>query len=207
MAILDVYNMEGAVTGQIELSDAVFGIEPNQAVMHQVVKVQLHNRHQGTASAKGRSAVRGGGRRPYRQKGTGRARHGSIRSPLWIGGGVTFGPIPGFYRKSVPQKVRRLALKSALSAKVAEGKLVVVEEFDLPEIKTKKFVEVLSKLPLENKTLIIESEGNKNLELSARNVRDVRLGRVNTLNVLDVLNHQNLVVTKAAAEKIQEVYA
>lgn len=207
MAKVDVYNMEGAVTGAIELSDAVFGIEPNEVVMHQVVKAQLHNAHQGTASAKGRSDVRGGGRRPYRQKGTGRARQGSIRAAQWVGGGVIFGPQPGFVRMTIPKKVRRLALKSALSAKVAAGQLVVVESLDLPEIKTKKFVEVLGKLPVENKTLIIESGANENLEKSARNVRDVRLGRVNTLNVLDILNHTNLVMTKAAAEKIQEVYA
>jgi large subunit ribosomal protein L4 len=207
MAKVDVYNMEGAVVGQMELSDAVFGIEPNEAVLHQVVKAQLHNRHQGTSSTKGRSDVRGGGKRPYRQKGTGRARQGSIRAAQWVGGGVVFGPQPGFYRMSVPKKVRRLAMKSALSGKVAAGKLIVVDSLDLAEIKTKQFAAVLNKLPVEDKTLIIEAEGNRNLELSARNVRDVQLGRVNTLNVLDILRNNHLVVTKAAAEKIQEVYA
>ncbi len=208
MAKVDVYNMDGAVTGQIELSDAIFGIEPNVAVVQQVVKAQLANLRQGTSSTKTRSEVRGGGRKPYRQKGTGRARQGSIRAAQWIGGGVIFGPKPRDYSQKIPKKIGRLALKSVLSQKVADQKLIVVEDLNLSEIKTKKFVSVLNNLKLgEGKTYIVTEGGLSNLERSARNVPHVKTGLVNTINTLNLIKYDNLVVTKAALSKIEEVYA
>ncbi|HHX37426.1 MAG TPA: 50S ribosomal protein L4 [Clostridiaceae bacterium] len=208
MAKLDVYNMEGAVVGDIELSDAIFGLEePNEAVMHQVVKAILANKRQGTAATKTRSQRRGGGRKPYRQKGTGRARHGSIRSAQWIGGGIIFGPQPRSYRQHVNKKMRRLAMKSAFTTKARDNKIVVVENFDMPEIKTKALVETLCNLPVEGSALLVEAAANNNLYLSARNVPDINMSRVETLNVYDILKYDNLVLTKSAVAKIQEVYA
>lgn len=207
MAKIDVLNLAGAVTGQIELSDSVFGIEPNQAVMHMIVKNQLANRRQGTSSTKTRSEVRGGGKRPWRQKGTGRARHGSTRSAQYVGGGIIFGPKPRTYRFTVNKKVRRLALKSALSSKLLENKLVVVENFDLAEIKTKAFVQVLNNLKIDSSALIVADKKVETLELSARNVKGIKTALVNTLNVFDLLKYDRLLVSKEAVEKIQEVYA
>ncbi|NJP40850.1 50S ribosomal protein L4 [Oscillospiraceae bacterium HV4-5-C5C] len=208
MAKIDVYNMDGTVNGQIELSDAVFGIEPNEAVMHQVVKSQLANLRQGTSKTKGRSEVRGGGRKPYRQKGTGRARQGSIRAAQWVGGGIIFGPVPRSYRQAVPKKLRRLALKSALSQKLLEGNVIVLDKLELDEIKTKKFVAVLKNLKIDAaKALVVTDESNTNVERSARNLINVQTARVNTLNVLNILKYDKFVVTKAAVEQIEEVYA
>lgn len=207
MAKVDVYNLDGAVIGQIELSDAVFGIEPNQSVMHQVVKNQLANRRQGTGSTKTRSEVSGGGKRPWRQKGTGRARHGSTRSAQYVGGGIIFGPRPRAYHYTVSKKVRRLAIKSALSTKLQEKQLIVVENFELAEAKTKNFVTALKKLNVTDRVLVVENEKNVNLELAARNIAKVQLSRANTINVFDLLKNEVLLISKAAVEKIQEVYA
>ena len=208
MAKLDIYNLEGAVTGQVELSDAIFAIEPNEAVLHQVIKGQLANLRQGTSKTKTRSEVRGGGRKPYRQKGTGRARQGSIRSAQWVGGGVIFGPVPRDYRQQLPKKLRRLALKSALSYKFSEENLVVVENFDLQEVKTKFFVQVLKNLKLNDKTALRGSSAAHNtLELSARNIKGVKTSRVESISALNIIKFEKFVVTRAALEKIQEVYA
>lgn len=207
MAKVDVYNLDGAVIGQIELSDAVFGIEPNQSVMHQVVKNQLANRRQGTGSTKTRSEVSGGGKRPWRQKGTGRARHGSTRSAQYVGGGIIFGPKPRDFHYTVSKKVRRLAIKSALSTKLQEKQLIVVENFELAEAKTKNFVTALKKLNVTDRVLVVENEKNVNLELAARNIAKVQLSRANTINVFDLLKNEVLLISKAAVEKIQEVYA
>ncbi|WEG34260.1 50S ribosomal protein L4 [Amygdalobacter indicium] len=208
MAKLDVYNKLGEVVGQIELSDAVFAIEPNESVLHQVVKQQLANKRQGTSSTRTRTEVRGGGRKPWRQKGTGRARQGSIRAAQWVGGGIIFGPKPRDYSFTVPKKQRRLALKSAFSSKLTASNIKVVEDLQLPEIKTKSFLAVLKALKLDQtSSLIVEAGDNKNLQYSARNLPQVATTRVNTLNVYDVLSKDVLVLTKEAALKIQEVYA
>lgn len=208
MAKLDVYNKLGEVVGQIELSDVIFAIQPNESVVHQVVKQQLANKRQGTSSTLTRSEVRGGGRKPWRQKGTGRARQGSIRAAQWVGGGIIFGPKPRNYSFAVPKKQRRLALKSVFSSKLAADSIKVVEDLNLEEIKTKAFVTVLQALKLDNKSmLIVEAGENKNLQLSARNLPQVATCRVNTLNVYDILSKDVLVLTKEAALKIQEVYA
>ena len=207
MAKVDVYNMAGEVTGSVELADAIFGIEPNAAVVHQVVKSQLANRRQGTSKTKGRSEVRGGGRKPYRQKGTGRARQGSIRAPQWIGGGVVFGPTPRSYRQSVPRKLRRLAMKSVLSQKVQDSQLLVMDSLAMDETRTRLFVQMMDKLGVEGSALIITEGGLEHLERSARNVPNVRTGRVDSLNVIDILKYERFVVTRAALEKIEEVYA
>lgn len=208
MAKLDVYNKLGEVVGQIELSDAVFAIEPNESVLHQVVKQQLANKRQGTSSTRTRTEVRGGGRKPWRQKGTGRARQGSIRAAQWVGGGIIFGPKPRDYSFTVPKKQRRLALKSAFSSKLTASNIKVVEDLQLPEIKTKSFLAVLKALKLDQtSSLVVEAGDNKNLQYSARNLPQVATTRVNTLNVYDVLSKDVLVLTKEAALKIQEVYA
>lgn len=189
-------------------SDAVFAIEPNESVLHQVVKQQLANKRQGTSSTRTRSEVRGGGRKPWRQKGTGRARQGSIRAAQWVGGGIIFGPKPRDYSFTVPKKQRRLALKSAFSSKLTASNIKVVEDLQLPEIKTKSFLAVLKALKLDQtSSLIVEAGDNKNLQYSARNLPQVATTRVNTLNVYDVLSKDVLVLTKEAALKIQEVYA
>ena len=207
MAKVDVINMEGAVVDSIELSDAIFGIEPNQDVMHRVVLNQLANRRQGTHSTKTRSEVRGGGRKPYRQKGTGRARHGSIRSAQYVGGGIIFGPKPRDYSYTLPKKMRRLALKSALSAKYNSGSIIVLDTLELPEIKTKLMVNILAKIGVERTALVVLDDKNENVELSARNLVGIQLARVNTINVFDILKFDKFVMTKAAVEKVQEVYA
>ncbi len=206
MANVAVLNMAGAQVGTIELNDAIFGIEANMHVMHLAVVQYLANRRQGTQSTKTRAEVRGGGRKPYRQKGTGRARQGSIRSPQWVGGGVVFAPKPRDYSFKLNKKVKRLALQSALSTKVAEGKIIVLDELTLPEVKTKEMVKVLGNIKCNN-ALIVMDGSNKNVMLSARNIPAVKTASVNTINVYDLLKYNHLVVTKEAVEKIQEVYA
>ncbi len=206
MAKVDVYNMDGIVTGSIELSDAIFGIEPNQDVLHRAVLNQLANRRQGTHSTKLRSEVSGGGKKPYRQKGTGRARQGSTRSAQHVGGGIIFGPKPRDYSYSLPKKVRRLAMQSALSAKLASGSLIVVDGLSLPEIKTKKMVAVLGKLGVTRGALVVTTVRDENIEKSARNIVGIKTSLVNTLNVFDILKFDKFVVTKEAVLKVQEVY-
>ena len=205
MAKLDIYNLSGAVTGSIELSDEIFAITPNENAMAIVVRNQLANRRQGTQSTKTRSEVRGGGKRPWRQKGTGRARHGSDRSAQYVGGGIIFGPKPRSYSYTVPKKIKRLAMKSALSTKVAAGKLIVVEDMNLEAAKTKTMAAALKDLKADSALIVFEDK-NVNAELSARNIPDTKTALVNTINVFDILKYDSLVVTKAAAEKIQEVY-
>lgn len=206
MAKLDVYNMEGAVTGSIELSDDIFGIEPNQDVLHRVVLNQLANRRQGTHSTKTRSEVRGGGKRPYRQKGTGRARHGSTRSAQYVGGGIIFGPKPRSYNYTLPKKMRRLAMKSALSSKVLSASVIVLESLEMPEIKTKKMVQILDKVGAGRNALVVTDGRDKNVELSLRNIVGIKTALVNTINVFDILKYDKFVVTKEAVLKVQEVY-
>ena len=206
MAKIDVKDLTGAVKGSIELSDEIFGIEPNEVAMSTVVRNQLANRRQGTQKTKTRSEVSGGGKRPYRQKGTGRARHGSTRSAQYVGGGIIFGPNPRSYSYTVPKKVKRLALKSALSSKVADQKLIVVENMDLDEVKTATVAKALKAIGAGESSLIVLEGVNRNAELSARNIKDVKTALVNTINVMDILKYDSLVATKAAVEKIEEVY-
>ena len=206
MANVSVYNMEGKEVGTIELNDAVFGVEVNEHLVHMAVVNQLANNRQGTQSAKTRSEVSGGGRKPWRQKGTGHARQGSTRSPQWTGGGVVFAPTPRDYSFKMNKKEKRIALLSALSSKVAESKIVVLDEFKLDEIKTKKFVEVMNNLKVENALVVLEGE-NKNVVLSGRNIPSVKVTATNEINTYDVLKYTTLVVTKAAVEKLEEVYA
>ncbi len=206
MAKVDVYNMEGAVTGSMELSDAIFGIEPNLDVLHIAVRNQLANKRQGTHSTKTRSEVRGGGKKPYRQKGTGRARHGSDRSAQYIGGGVIFGPKPRDYSYTIPKKVRRLAIKSALSSKLSDKNLIVVNTIELEVIKTRSIADMLKALNVDTSALLVLDDKNVNVEKSSRNIAGLKTARANTINVLDILKFEKMIVTKAAAEKIQEVY-
>jgi len=206
MAKIDVKDLTGAVTGSIELSDEIFGIEPNKVAMSTVVRNQLANRRQGTQKTKTRSEVSGGGKRPYRQKGTGRARHGSTRSAQYVGGGIIFGPTPRSYSYTVPKKIKRLALKSALSSKVASEKMIVIENMDLAEVKTATVAKALKAIGAGNSSLIVLEGVNRNAELSARNIKDVKTALVNTINVMDILKYDSFVATKAAVEKIEEVY-
>ena len=206
MAKIDIKDLTGAVKGSIELSDEIFGIEPNEVAMSTVVRNQLANRRQGTQKTKTRSEVSGGGKRPYRQKGTGRARHGSTRSAQYVGGGIIFGPTPRSYSYTVPKKVKRLALKSALSSKVASEKLIVIENMDLAEVKTATVAKALKAIGAGDSSLIVLEGVNRNAELSARNIKDVKTALVNTINVMDILKYDSLVATKAAVEKIEEVY-
>ncbi|MBQ6016338.1 MAG: 50S ribosomal protein L4 [Clostridiales bacterium] len=206
MAKIDVKDLTGAVKGSIELSDEIFGIEPNEVAMSTVVRNQLANRRQGTQKTKTRSEVSGGGKRPYRQKGTGRARHGSTRSAQYVGGGIIFGPTPRSYSYTVPKKIKRLALKSALSSKVADQKLIVVENMDIEEVKTAVVAKALKAIGAGDSSLIVLEGVNRNAELSARNIKDVKTALVNTINVMDILKYDSLVATKAAVEKIEEVY-
>ena len=206
MANVSVYNIEGKEVGSIELNDAVFGVEVNEHLVHMAVVNQLANNRQGTQSAKTRSEVSGGGRKPWRQKGTGHARQGSTRAPQWTGGGIVFAPKPRDYSFKMNKKEKRIALLSALSSKVAESKIVVLDEFKLDEIKTKKFVEVMNNLKVENALVVLEEE-NKNVVLSGRNIPSVKVTATNEINTYDVLKYTTLVVTKAAVEKLEEVYA
>jgi len=207
MPTVPLYNMSGAQVGEIELNDKVFGIEPSEAAMHQVVKMQLANRRVGTADTKTRGEVRGGGRKPYRQKGTGRARAGSIRSPLWRKGGVVFGPHPRDFSYRLPRKVRRLALRSALSSKVRDQEIVVVDQLVFDEPKTKKMVEVLDSLNVFEKALVVTADGDANVVKSARNIPGVKPIRADFLNVYDILNYDKLIITRDAVAKVEEVFA
>ena len=207
MAKVDVINVEGKKVGDITLSDEIFGIEPNEFAVQAVVKNYLANQRQGTQSAKTRAEVRGGGRKPFRQKGTGRHRQGSSTDPSQVGGGVVFAPKPRSYRYSLNKKLKRLALKSALSAKVAGNELIVVDEFKFTEPKTKEMVKVLENIKADKKALIVMAEKDDNVVRSAHNIPGVRTALVSTMNVYEIVNHYTLVLTQAAAKKIEEVYA
>lgn len=206
MANVSVYNIEGKEVGTIDLSDAVFGVEVNEHLLHMAVVSQLANKRQGTQKAKTRSEVRGGGRKPWRQKGTGHARQGSTRSPQWTGGGVVFAPTPRDYSFKLNKKEKRAALKSALTSRVEEKKFIVLDEINFGEIKTKNFQNVLNNLNVA-KALVVLEDGNKNAELSARNIPSVKTARTNTINVYDILKYNTVIATKAAVETIEEVYA
>lgn len=206
MATVKVINKNGEQVGELELAESVFASPINEHVMHMAVLQFLANRRQGTQSAKTRAEVRGGGRKPWRQKGTGRARQGSIRSPQWTGGGVVFAPKPRDYSFKLNKKVKRLALKSALSSKVAENKLIVLDELNLPEIKTKEMANIVKNIQC-GKALIVMEGSNRNAILSARNIPEVKTASVQTINVYDILKYDTFVVTKEAVEKIGEVYA
>ncbi|MCQ2541053.1 MAG: 50S ribosomal protein L4 [Lachnospiraceae bacterium] len=206
MAKVSVVNMEGKEVGTIDLSDAVFGVEINEHLVHLAVVQQLANNRQGTQKAKTRSEVSGGGRKPWRQKGTGHARQGSTRSPQWTGGGVVFAPVPRDYSFKLNKKEKRAALKSALTSKVQDQKLIVVDEIVMNEIKTKTFAEMLKNIKAE-KALVVMNEKNENVILSARNIADAKTALTNTINVFDVMNAGTVVLTKAAVATIEEVYA
>ena len=206
MANVKVFNMSGSEVGSIELNDSIFAVEVNTHVMHQAVVQYLANKRQGTLSGLTRAEVRGGGRKPWRQKGTGRARQGSTRSPQWTGGGVVFAPKPRDYSIKLNKKERRLAIKSALTTKVNESKLIVLDSFELDEIKTKKFVAVMNNLKAE-KALVVLNEKNDNVIKSANNVPTVKTALTNTINVYDILKYDTLVLTQDAVATIQEVYA
>lgn len=207
MSNVTLFKQDGSENGTVELKDEIFGIEPNNNVVFDAILMQRAGQRQGTHSTKNRSAVRGGGRKPWRQKGTGRARQGSIRSPQWRGGGVVFGPSPRDYSYRLPRKVRRLAIKSVLSQKVIDGDLIVVDELALAQPKTKEFTAVLNNLKVNGKVLIALEAGNDNVALSARNIEGVTVLAADQLNVLDVANTDKLVVTKKALDKIEEVLA
>ena len=206
MANVAVYNIEGKEVGTIDLNDAIFGVEVNEHLVHMAVVQQLANKRQGTQKAKTRSEVSGGGRKPWRQKGTGHARQGSTRAPQWTGGGVVFAPTPRDYSFKLNKKEKRAALKSALTSRVEENKFIVVDEMNFDEIKTKKFQNVLSNLNV-SKALVVLEDSNTNAELSARNIADVKTARTNTINVYDILKYNTVIATKAAVEAIEEVYA
>ncbi|MBM7583021.1 large subunit ribosomal protein L4 [Caldicoprobacter guelmensis] len=202
-----LYNMEGTPVGEIYLNDGVFGVEVNEAAIYQVVKMQLANKRQGTQSALTRGEVRGGGRKPWRQKGTGRARHGSIRSPIWIKGGVVFAPKPRDYSYTVPKKIRRLAMKSALSSKVANNEIIVLDALKLSQPKTKEMARVLKNLKVNRKALVVLPEKDEVVQRAIRNIPGVKLAYINTLNVLDILNYDTFIATQDAVRRIEEVYA
>ena len=202
-----LYNQNGSTAGEIELNDSVFGIEPNESVVFDAIIMQRASLRQGTHKVKNRSEVSGGGRKPWRQKGTGRARQGSIRSPQWRGGGIVFGPTPRSYAYKLPKKVRRLAIKSALSSKVNDNNLIVLEDLTLDAVKTKEMAAVLKGLSIEKKALIVTADSNETVALSARNLPGVTVVEANGINVLDVVGHEKLVMTKAAVEKVEEVLA
>ena len=207
MPKVDVYDIAGKKVDTVELKDEIFGIEPNEAVVHSVLVNYLANQRQGTQSTKTRAEVRGGGRKPWRQKGTGRARQGSIRAPQWVKGGIALGPKPRSYKYTVNKKERRLAIKSLLSSKVLEKELTVVDKLELAEIKTKTMVKALADLKVEGKTLIVLPENNKNVLMSARNIEGVKTITLNNINVFDLLKYNNLVLPLETVKKIEEVYA
>ena len=207
MANVSVYNMEGKEVGTIELKDSVFGVEVNEHLVHMAVVQQLANKRQGTQKAKTRAEVSGGGRKPWRQKGTGHARQGSIRAPQWKGGGVVFAPVPRDYSFKLNKKEKRAALKSVLTDKVQNGNLVVVDEFKFDESKTKNFVAMLNNLNVNTKALVVVGENDTNAALSARNIPTVKTSLTNTINVYDVINANKLVVTRDVVKTIEEVYA
>ena len=207
MPKVDVYDINGKKVSDVELNEKVFGIEPNETIVHEVLVNYLANQRQGTQSTKPRAEVRGGGRKPWRQKGTGRARQGSIRAPQWIKGGIALGPKPRSYRYTVNKKEKRLAIKSVLSSKVLENKLTVVDKLELAEIKTKSMVNALNNLKLEGKTLVILPEKNLNVQASTRNIEGAKAILANTINVYDLLRYTNLVLTLDTVKKLEEVYA
>ena len=207
MPKVDVYDIKGKKVSDVELAENIFGIEPNEAIVHSVLVNYLANQRQGTQSTKTRAEVRGGGRKPWRQKGTGRARQGSIRAPQWVKGGIALGPKPRSYKYTVNKKERRLAIKSLLSSKVIEKELTVVDKLELAEIKTKTMVKALADLKVEGKTLIVLPENNKNVLMSARNIEGVKTITLNNINVFDLLKYNNLVLPLETVKKIEEVYA
>lgn len=208
MPKVTLYNVSGSEIGEVELADTVFGIEPNQHVLHEAVLMQQASLRAGTHKVKGRSEVRGGGRKPWKQKGTGRARQGSIRSPQWKGGGTVFGPTPRSYSYKLPKKVRRLAIKSALSSKVADQSIIVLDELLLEAPKTKEFASILNNLSVDRKALVVTTEdNNNNVALSARNIPGVTWVTASGVNVLDVMKHDKLIITKEAAKMVEEVFA
>ena len=207
MPKIDVYDIQGKKVSTVDLKDEIFGIEPNEAVVHSVLVNFLANQRQGTQSTKTRAEVSGGGRKPWRQKGTGRARQGSIRAPQWIKGGIALGPKPRSYKYTVNKKEKRLAIKSCLSSKVLEKELFVVDSLPLKEIKTKEMVKTLNNLKVEGKTLILLPEKNETVQKSARNIEGVKTSLVNTINVYDLLKYKNLVITLDTVKKLEEVYA
>lgn len=207
MPKVSVYNVSGSAVGEIELSDLIFGVNPNASVMHSAVVLQQASVRQGTHKTKGRSEVRGGGRKPWKQKGTGRARQGSIRSPQWKGGGVVFGPTPRSYGFKLPRKVRRLAIKSALSSKVIASDIIVLDQLSLASPKTKEFQGILNNLKVGRKALVVTADYENNVALSARNIPGVKFVTANGINVLDVLVHDKLIITKDAVAKVEEVFA
>ena len=207
MPKIDVYDIQGKKVSTVDLKDEIFGIEPNEAVVHSVLVNFLANQRQGTQSTKTRAEVSGGGRKPWRQKGTGRARQGSIRAPQWIKGGIALGPKPRSYKYTVNKKEKRLAIKSCLSSKVLEKELTVVDSLNLKEIKTKEMAKAISNLKLEGKTLILLPEKNETVQKSARNIEGVKTTLVNTINVYDLLKYKNLVITLDTVKKLEEVYA
>ena len=206
MANVSVYNIEGKEVGKIDLSDAVFGVEVNEHLVHMAVVNQLANNRQGTQKSKTRSEVSGGGRKPWRQKGTGHARQGSTRAPQWTGGGVVFAPVPRDYSFKMNKREKRAALKSALTSRVEENKFIVIDEINFEEAKTKNFANILKNLDV-SKALVVLEDDNKNAELSARNIADVKTAKTNTINVYDILKYNTVIATKAAVEAIEEVYA
>ncbi len=206
MANVSVYNIEGKEVGKIDLSDAVFGVEVNEHLVHMAVVSQLANNRQGTQKAKTRSEVSGGGRKPWRQKGTGHARQGSTRAPQWTGGGVVFAPVSRDYSFKMNKREKRAALKSALTSRVEENKFIVIDEINFEEAKTKNFANILKNLDV-SKALVVLEDDNKNAELSARNIADVKTAKTNTINVYDILKYNTVITTKAVVAKIEEVYA
>ena len=207
MPSIDVYNVNGKKVSTVDLKEEIFGIEPNEAVVHTVLVNYLANQRQGTQSTKTRSEVRGGGRKPWRQKGTGRARQGSIRAPQWIKGGIALGPKPRSYKYRVNKKERQLAIKSLLSSKVLENNLVVVDKFDFKEIKTKQMADAMKNLKVDATALVVLPVNNEIVQTSARNLADVRTSSVNTINVFDLLKYKKLVLTVDTIKKLEEVYA
>lgn len=207
MPTIDVHDVQGKVVGQMELAAEIFGITPNTHVLHLAVTRQLAAQRLGTHSTKTRSEVRGGGRKPWKQKGTGRARHGSRRSPIWVGGGITFGPTPRQYKVGLPRKMRRLALKSALSAKVQAGEIIVLDSLELEMPKTKRMIEMLASINAPGKAMIVLRDHNETIEKSSRNIPGVLVEDAAGINVYDILNSDKLIMTRSAVEKVQEVLA
>ncbi|MBB6734950.1 50S ribosomal protein L4 [Cohnella zeiphila] len=207
MPKVNVYNVSGSQVGELELADNIFGVTPNTHVLHSAVVLQQASVRQGTHKTKGRSEVRGGGRKPWKQKGTGRARQGSIRSPQWKGGGIVFGPTPRSYGFKLPRKVRRLAIKSALSSKVVGNEIIVLDALSLAQPKTKEFAAILNNLKVERKALVVTADFEENVALSARNIPGVKFVSATGINVLDIMVHDKLIITKDAVAKVEEVFA
>jgi large subunit ribosomal protein L4 len=207
MPKVTVYNVDGKQVGELELADGIFGLEPNIHVLHSAVLLQQASLRSGTHDTKGRSEVRGGGRKPWKQKGTGRARQGSIRSPQWKGGGIVFGPTPRSYGFKLPRKVRRLAIKSALSSKVQENQIIVLDQLSLSQPKTKDITKLLNNLKVVSKTLVVTADFDNNVALSARNIPGVKFVAAEGINVLDVMKYDQLIITKDAVAKVEEVFA